>query len=419
LGQELVVRIVLATFGSLGDLHPFLALAIGLRERGCQPVIATHELYRQRIQKLGIEFAPLRPDYDPTHEDLNLLSMDPWRGTEVILREGLFPHLRDTYEDLLVAVQGASLLVSHTIAFPSPLVAEKFGLPWVSVSLAPIAMMSPTDPPHAAPVPWVNKIWSFGPTANRALIGLLRKQTARWCEPIAQLRESLNLPRGQHPLFEGQHSPLLALALFSRVIGQPQPDWPSTARQTGFCFLDDAHDMPAELDDFLSAGPPPVVFTLGSAAVLTAGDFFTESSRAIEKVGCRAVFIAGKESRIASAGNTFVTSYAPYSQVFRQAAVVVHQGGIGTTAQGLRAGRPALIIPFAHDQPDNAMRVVRAVAGLSIPRAKYSAPRAASVIRELLDNETYKAGAQRAAASLAQEDGVAAACSAILSAVSR
>jgi UDP:flavonoid glycosyltransferase YjiC (YdhE family) len=413
------VRIVLATFGSLGDLHPFLALAIGLRERGCQPVIATHELYRQRIQKLGIEFAPLRPDYDPTQEHLNLLSMDPWRGTEVILREGLFPHLRDTYEDLLVAVQGASLLVSHTIAFPSSLVAEKFGLPWVSVSLAPIAMMSPADPPHAAPVPWVNKIWSFGPTANRALIGLLRKQTARWCEPIAQLRESLNLPRGQHPLFEGQHSPLLALALFSRVIGQPQPDWPSTARQTGFCFLDDARDMPAELDDFLSAGPPPVVFTLGSAAVLTAGDFFTESSRAIEKVGCRAVFIAGKESRIASAGNIFVTSYAPYSQVFRQAAAVVHQGGIGTTAQGLRAGRPALIVPFAHDQPDNAMRVVRAGAGLSIPRAKYSAPRAASVIRELLDNETYKAGAQRAAASLAQEDGVAAACSAILSAVSR
>ncbi len=411
-------RIVLATFGSLGDLHPFLALALGLRQRGCEPVVATHELYRKKIEALGIEFAPLRPDYDPTREDLNLLSMDPWRGTEVILREGLFPHLRDTFQDLQRATQGASLLVSHAIVFPAPMLAEQTGLPWASVALSPIALMSVHDPPHAAPSPLVNKVWSMGTGVSRFFIGLIRRQTAHWCSPIFRFRQELGLPAGPHPLFEGQHSPLLALALFSGIIGEPQADWPRSARQTGFCFLDDAREMPDDLRQFLDEGPPPVVFTLGSAAVLTAGDFFVQSARAIERLGCRAVFIAGKESRITPSDRVFVAPYAPYSQVFGRAAVIVHQGGVGTTAQGLRAGRPALIVPFAHDQPDNAMRVARAGAGRSIPRSRYTAARAAEAIRDLLQDGRYARKARLAAERVAAEDGVDAACNAILSAIS-
>lgn len=409
------MRIVLATFGSLGDLHPFLALAMGLRERGDEAVIATHELYRQRVEKLGLGFAPLRPDYDPTVEEQNILSMDPWRGTEVILREGLLPHLRDTYYDLEQAIAGADLLISHTIVFAAPVLAEKTGIRWVSANLSPIAFVSANDPPHTAPVPWVNTIWNFGPTFSRLFIKLIRAHTARWCQPVASLRKELALQNGQHPLFEGQHSPALALALFSGIIGEPQTDWPKSALQTGFCFLDEAREMPEGLQQFLDDGPPPVVFTLGSAAVLTAGDFFVESARAIEQVGCRAVFIAGKESRVVSNQNVFVTPYAPYSQVFGHAAAVVHQGGVGTTAQCLRAGCASLIVPFAHDQFDNAMRVVRAGAGLSIPRSRYKASVAAVAIRKLLQDPKYASGARQAAARIAQEDGVGAACHAILS----
>jgi UDP:flavonoid glycosyltransferase YjiC (YdhE family) len=409
-----VPRIVLATFGSLGDLHPFLALALGLRECGAAPVLATHELYRERIEALGIEFAPLRPNYDPNQEDLNLLSMDPWRGTEAIIREGLFPNLRDTYHDLARAAEGASLLVSHTIVFPAPLVAEKAQVPWASVLLAPMALMSATDPPHPAPVPWVNKVWSFGPRVNRVLINLIRRKTERWCEPVQQLRRELGLPPGGHPLFEGQHSSLLALALFSKAIGVPQPDWPRSVRQTGFCFLPDGREMPPGLQKFLDGGPAPVVFTLGSAAVLTAGDFFVESARAVDELRCRAVFIAGSESRVAANNNLFITQYAPYSKVFPRASVAVHQGGIGTTAQALRAGTPALIVPFAHDQPDNAARVVRAGAGRSIPRAEYSAARVIRELKILLAQESFRTRARAAADQIACEDGVDAACRAML-----
>lgn len=193
------MRIVLATFGSLGDLHPFLALALGLRERGCQPVIATHEYYRQRIEDLGIGFAPLRPNYDPSSQELNILSMDPWRGTEVILRQGLFPHLRDTYADLKQAVAGADLLVSHAIVFPAPTVSEQLGLPWVSICLAPIALFSETDPPHAFPVPWLNSIWDISPGLNRFLIRAVRKRITQWCKPIVEFRRELGLPPRSAP----------------------------------------------------------------------------------------------------------------------------------------------------------------------------------------------------------------------------
>lgn len=406
-------RIVLATFGSLGDLHPFLAVALGLKERGCDPVIATHELYRKRIEALGIGFAPLRPDYDPRQSEQNLLSMDPWRGTEAILRQGLFPVIRETYEDLACAVSGADLLASHAIVFAGPILAEKVKIPWVSIALSPMAFMSATDPSHPAPVPWANKIWALGPSVNRGLLRLIRSKTNTWCEPIRQLRRELGLPDGAHPLFDAQHSPSLGLALFSRSIGAPQPDWPRSIRQTGFCFLDDARQMPEDLKRFLDDGVPPVVFTLGSAAVLTAGDFFVESERAVRELGCRAVFIAGKESRIRASKDLFVAEYAPYSQVFARASVVVHQGGIGTTAQCLRAGRPALIVPFAHDQPDNAARVERLGTGRSIPRAKYTAARAVRELRKLMDN-AFSGRAIEVARELAGEDGVDAACRALM-----
>jgi rhamnosyltransferase subunit B len=208
------------------------------------------------------------------------------------------------------------------------------------------------------------------------------------------------------------------LALFSRVLGSPQPDWPKGMKQTGFCFLDDATEMPEGLRQFLEEGEAPVVFTLGSAAVLTAGDFFVESVRAVERLGGRAVFIAGKESRIASSRDVFVTAYAPYSQVFGRASVIVHQGGVGTTGQSLRAGRPALIVPFAHDQPDNAARVVREGIGRSIPRANYTAELAAEALRALMRNGAYSQRAGEASRIVAAEDGVDAACRAISEAVS-
>jgi UDP:flavonoid glycosyltransferase YjiC (YdhE family) len=340
--------------------------------------------------------------------------MDPWRGTERILCEGLLPYLRETYEDLERAVANADLLVSHAIVLPGVLLAEKTGMPWASAVLAPISMMSIYDPPHATASPWINKLWSFGPLVNRALGSMVRAKTKSWCEPIHAMRRELGLPAGRHPLFEGQHSPDLVLAMFSHVIGEPQKDWPASARQTGFCFFHPSASMPDALRRFLDSGPPPIVFTLGSAAVLAAGEFFVESADAVRRLGCRAVLVAGKESSVAADKNMFVAEYAPYAELFPRAAAVVHQGGIGTTAQCLRAGCPALIVPFAHDQPDNAARVKRIGAGRMMTRGRYRGPRAARELGTLLGGDSYQNHAREIANELALEDGVETACRALM-----
>jgi len=120
-----MARIVLTTFGSLGDLHPYLAIALELRSRGHRPVIATHGLYRERVEALALDFAPVRPHYDEWADPAAMIreAMDARKGSEVVLRKMVLPYLRQSRDDLLVAARGADLLVDHVLAFTAPLVA--------------------------------------------------------------------------------------------------------------------------------------------------------------------------------------------------------------------------------------------------------------------------------------------------------
>src|SRR5215468_2052552 len=137
-------RIVLTTFGSLGDLHPYIAVALGLKGRGHKAVIATSGAYRQKIEALGIGFRAVRPDHpDPeAAPELMRRSMDRRTGSEFVIRQYMMPVLRESYEDTLAAAGGADLLVSHLLTFTTRLVAEKKGIPWVSTNLQPLGFLS-------------------------------------------------------------------------------------------------------------------------------------------------------------------------------------------------------------------------------------------------------------------------------------
>jgi UDP:flavonoid glycosyltransferase YjiC (YdhE family) len=185
---------------------------------------------------------------------------------------------------------------------------------------------------------------------------------------------------------------------------------------TGFAFydkLEPGQGLSPGLARFLDAGPAPVVFTLGSSAVFDAGEFYAESLAAARQAGRRAVLLIGLDARnmpaTAVPDMVLVAEYAPYSELLPRAAATVHQGGIGTTAQALRAGRPMIVVPWSHDQPDNAMRVKKLGVARVIPRGSYRADRAARELNLLLTDE-YAAAAQATAREMAHENGVAAAC---------
>lgn len=413
-------KIVFATFGSLGDVHPLLALALEMKARGHLVIFATSEWYRAKIEATGLGFAPLRPAVSPDDEQLIADLMDIKKGTERLLRGLLFPTIRDSYNDLLSATKNADLLVAGETIYAAPLVADKTRLRWVSTTLAPMSFFSSYDPPVFPPFPALAKLHCFGPRINRQIIRFARFYTRKWPQPLYDLRRELGLPRGRDAIYDAKYSPHRVLALFSSALGEPQPDWPRQTLQTGFAFYDAHFDASLDLSksqqrvqEFLDAGAPPVIWTLGSAAVFDAGKFYEESVRAAKTLGCRALFLVGKNVLPDLPDSMLAIDYAPYSHVFSRAAAVVHQGGVGTTAQAMRAGVPQLVMPYSHDQPDNAARIVRSQLGLSIPRHEYSKESAVPLLRALLHDSKFKANATKIAQQIAEENGTQDACDAI------
>lgn len=417
-------RIVLTTIGTLGDLHPYLAIALELQARAHRPVIATSEYHRRRIEAAGVEFHPLKPDISFADRELHRRLTEPTRGMERVIRELVLPVLRETYDDLIEVVEkdgGADLLISQILVFAAPLVAEITGVRWLSTELQPGAFMSAYDPPVLAPLPALAKLRGLGPTFHRPLFQLARMTARSWSEPVRELRRELGLGPGADPLFAGRNSPFLVLALFSEVLAEPQPDWPPNTLVTGFPFYDeDVLGLAPELAEFLAMGDPPLVFTLGSSAVWDAGSFFEESIAATKTLGMRAVLLVGQSNgeplnqlRQTLPAEIITVAYAPFARIFPRASVIVHQGGIGTTGQAMRAGKPMLVMPFGGDQYDNGARVERLGAGRTIRRRQYMAARAAAELRELIAGSGYLERAAELAGRLQRENGVRCACDAI------
>lgn len=298
------------------------------------------------------------------------------------------------------------------------MVAEKLEMRWASSAMAPISFFSAYDPPVLAPFPFLAKLRRFGLIVNRGVINFAKFVSKSWAEPVHQLRRELGLPPLiGNPFIDDKFSPYLVLALFSPVLAKPQPDWPTNTVMAGFTFYDGSQggtELTPQLKQFLAAGEPPVIFTLGSAAVMAPGNFYQESIQAAKQLNRRAVLLIGKNTPPENLSeNILAVSYAPYSQIFPYACAIVHQGGIGTTAQALRAGRPTLVMPYSHDQPDNATRVERLGTSRTIPRKQYLASRVAKELRELLENPSYGTQAAEIGRIIQAENGVGVACDAI------
>ncbi len=410
-------RIVITSFGSFGDIYPYLGLARRLTQRGHELVFATSASYRSLIEGEGVAFCPVRPDIDLEDRALLRRVMEPTHGPEILVRELLLPHLRQAYADLAAATHGADLLVTHPITFAGPLVAERHQIPWVSTVLAPLSFFSAYDLPVLPPLPWLGWLRRLGPGVGRGLIHVAKWMTRRWAEPIRQLRADLGLPAGTDPFYEGQFSPGFTIALFSRLLASPQPDWPPHTQVTGFIFYQGRSRLPPEVAQFLEAGPAPLVFTLGSSAVHAAGSFYQESVKAVRRLGHRAVLLVGTDPQNHPPeplpAGVLTVPYAPHGDLFPQALAIIHQGGIGTTGQALRAGRPMLVVPYAFDQPDNAWRVMNLrVARMLLPK-HYAAPRVVAQVRALLEDPHYAQRAAEVGGMVRAEDGVQRACDAL------
>jgi rhamnosyltransferase subunit B len=409
-----MARIVITTWGSYGDLYPFIGLALALRDRGHEPVLAMPATYREIVEREGLRFTPVRPDIAIHDRELAARIMDPIKGPQVLFGEVLVPSLAHAHADLTAATAEADLLISHPATPAGPIVAEERRMPWASTVLAPLSFFSVTDPVVPPPAPWMRPWLARSRSLSRGFLWLTDRMTQAWAEPIQEFRVARGLARTSNPILTGQHSPHLVLALFSKVLAAPQPDWPPNVCIAGPSLYNgpDGAALPEGVSKFLADGPPPIVFTLGTSAVSAAGMFYETSARVAEHLKQRAVLLVGpyasnRPSHVSA--DVHLAEFAQHAALFARAAVVVHQGGAGTLHQALVSGRPMLVVPHAHDQPDNAARVTRLGVARTISPGQYTVSRLTRELRALLEPRyTERAGA--VAAIVRTENGPARAC---------
>lgn len=389
-----------AAIGSFGDLHPAMAMAREAVRQGHRATIASAAGYEEKIRAAGLGFRPLRPEIPRSDADLAYF-FDLRKGPERLMRDLIFPSLPETHADLCAACADADLLVAAELVYTASLAAGAHGIPWVNYVLAPNSLFSAIDPPVLANEPWFHAFRHLGAWPHRLAYIFGEWLADRWATSYHALRREKGLPRGRNPIFQGKHSPRGTLVLFPSAFAPPQRDWPAGCKQTNFPFYEHGRPDP-RLEKFLSAGEPPVVFTLGSIIAHFEPRFYEVAAAAAERLGIRAVLLTGRNSRVPKVDpdRIFVIDYAPLRQLLARSRAVVHAGGIGTTAETLRAGLPAVIVPFSFDQPDNAARVRRLGAGVVLKRSHISARSLAAAVETVLKNASLRDSARRIARAI-------------------
>jgi rhamnosyltransferase subunit B len=387
---------ILTPVGSAGDVNPFVMIGRELRRRGHRVTLLSPDVFAAAVERAGVEFASTgsAEDFDRVTKNPDL--WDPRRGGAVVFDEVL-KHMRQSYVVLeQLYTPGDTLLVGHSLSLFTRMFEETHAVAAATVHLAPTVLRSDFEQPI---LPSGHDISNLPRWLKRALWWAIdRFAVDRLLAPeLNAWRAELGLAPVSRVFKSWVHSPQRVLALFPAWFAEPQPDWPSQLRSTGFVLSDDTCSPPAtgadggHLEQFLRDGTPPIVFAPGSANQ-HATAFFRTAVEATAAIGRRALLVSPYRDHLPAPLPAHVghVPYASFSTLFPRAAAVVHHGGIGTSAQGLAAGVPQLVMPMVFDQPDNAAWLMRLdVAGVVYPK-NFTAPTVAAALERVLSSDAIR-----------------------------
>ncbi len=402
----------MAALGSAGDINPKIALGREMQRRGYPVTLATHVYHQDRIESAGLAFEAIGQPGE--YEDL-MRNPDLWhplRGFALLAKVGIPSMLRPVYEQIAARDPERTLVVTSGLVMAGGIAAEKLGVRQVTVHLQPSVIQSLDDTPALAP-PLTDNRWPR-PLRRLALAYVNRVVIDRQVgPPVNAFRAELGLPPARDHFGRSFHSPLLTLGLWPDWYAPKQPDWPESIETTGFVRYDapGQHAPPAGLDHFLASGPPPLVFTPGTAMLL-GQRFFAAAVEASQRLGRRAILLTPHREQLPAELPEGIVhfDYIPFSQVLPRAAALVYHGGIGSLAQALAAGIPHLVMPMAHDQPDNAHRIQRLGVGDSLPPWRFRGPALARKLERLLESPEVARRCAELAPRVEFDAGLARAC---------
>lgn len=353
--------------GTSGDVDPFIGIGRVLKSRGHEVFLISVPAFEGLARKAGLEFVAIgsQERYQQTLADQRL-----WSKEEAfrVLMEGVVRALQPTLDAVReLYVPDETVVCAGPLSLGSRLFHEKTRVPYASVSLQP---------------------FTFAQMARPETIAMRERHLRPHLEAAAATLD-LQLPE---KLFSGwQFSPQRVLAMY--------PDWYAPGAQVppqtvfcGFPMFDGAgiEPVPPELEAFLQAGKPPLMFTFGTG-MTQAGPLFGACAEACRRLGRRGLILTRHPEQLPADLPEGVATfeYVPFSAVLPRVAVLVHHGGIGTTSQALKAGVKQVVIPFAHDQPDNAARITELGVGTWVEPAQASPDRLAQVLQETLARPEY------------------------------
>lgn len=403
------MKIVIITLGTRGDVQPYVALAQGLQAAGHEVSLATGLNFEPFVTEHGVRFAPLRADYYElmnSTEGKALKSGNPLRIIQN-MKTTVFPLMRNMLNDAWGAAQNADYLIFHPKMFGGPHIAEKLDIPCVAALAVP--MLTPTQ---AFPAPGISNLnlgrfnkWTYAALnlATAPFNGLVRE----WRTQVLGLPAQSSRVKGF--LLDGQ--PIPVLYAYSRHVLPAPADWPASAHVTGYWFLEDHSNWqpPRDLLAFLGDGPAPVYVGFGSMVSDHPERFTQIIVEALQQAGQRGVIASGwgglRQANLP--GAIYALTEAPHDWLFPRMAAVVHHGGAGTLAAGLRAGKPTVVVPFMVDQPFWGNIVHKLGVGPQpIAAKKLSADALAGAIRAAVTDPDMRRRAEAVGAYIRAEDGV-------------
>ena len=409
------MRIAIITIGSRGDVQPYIALGQGLIKAGHTVRLATHQDFEVFVQSHGLEFWPIRGNSQEmmgSQERRDVVEKGNFIAIWKQMIRGAERAINEWMEDGLAACQGIDLLIASSVGLTVGVpVAEKNHLPLLQ------AHLFPTTPTRAFPsVLLPQTLPNLGGAFNLLSSHLILQLGWLGARPMLNRtrKKILDLPPYSfaEPSQASRSKGFPMLYGFSPSVIPAPSDWSADDHVTGYWFLDPADDWtpPPDLLDFLQAGPPPVYIGFGSMGSRKPAETTDLVLQALAQTQQRAILLSGwgGMQKTDLPASVCMVDSIPHAWLFPRVAAVVHHGGAGTTAAGLRAGVPSIVIPFTTEQAFWGRRVHDLGVGPApIPRSKLTVDRLAQAIQAAVTNTAMRQRAAELGSKIQAEDGIA------------
>lgn len=412
----MATQILLNPIGSGGDVFPFLAIGRELQHRGHHVAVMTNSIFIDNVGQAGLEFIEIGSKQALRDAGSDPDLHQPGNAWKLALKWGAVGTMRQTFDVIKNRIQKCdTMLIAPCIGLGSRIASEKFRVPMATAVLSPFVVRSEFQSPLIKPmvladwVPRISKRLQFW-LADRFFIDPLMERE------VTALRNEIGLEPCSRLLHRWCFSKDLTLGLFPELFAPPQPDWPQNMHLTGTVSWDPPLDnqMAHEFDQWIDPNKKAIVVLAGSAGP-ESNEFYSTWIQASKRLGRQLILLEKNTNLIPKEipDHVIAVGYFPIDELLKNAAVIAHAGGVGTTLRSLAAGTPQIVFPKVNDQPDNARRVARLGTGKIISAERMTIERIVSALSDVIDNDVILKNCDSVKNAIPTDDPIQKSCNLI------